>query len=77
MKYTQNKKIMQLTEKTVIIGADIASETQYVRAFDNRGIEIGKLMGKYTYPDLRRSVKSLNLLRPITIENVVIIQLGL
>lgn len=47
MKYTQNEKIMQLTEKTLIVGADIASETQYARAFDNRGIEVGKLL-KFT-----------------------------
>ena len=32
----------QLTEKTLIIGVDIASETQYARCFDYRGIEIGK-----------------------------------
>jgi transposase len=44
MKYTQNEKIKQLTEKTLIIGVDIASQTQYARAFDNRGIEIGKLI---------------------------------
>ncbi|MEG3072117.1 MAG: transposase [Candidatus Syntrophopropionicum ammoniitolerans] len=44
MKYTQNKKILQVTEKTLIVGVDIASETHYARAFDYRGIEVGKLL---------------------------------
>jgi len=44
MKYTQNEKILQLTEQTLIIGVDVASETQYARAFDYRGIEIGKII---------------------------------
>lgn len=44
MKYTQNAKIMQITEKTLIIGVDIASETHYARAFDFRGIELGKVI---------------------------------
>ena len=42
MKYNQNEKILQLTEKTLIIGVDIASEIQYARCFDYRGIEVGK-----------------------------------
>ena len=44
MKYTQNEKILQHTEKTLIIGVDVASETHYARAFDYRGIEIGKII---------------------------------
>ena len=44
MKYTQNTKIMQITEKTLIIGVDIASEVHYARAFDFRGIEIAKTL---------------------------------
>lgn len=43
MKYTQNEKILQVNEKALVIGADIASEIHYARAFDNRGIELGKL----------------------------------
>jgi transposase len=43
MKYTQNEKILQVTEETLVVGADIASETQYARAFDHRGIELGKV----------------------------------
>ena len=44
MKYTQNEKIMQVTEETLIVGVDIASETHYARAFDHRGIEVGRLL---------------------------------
>jgi transposase len=44
MKYTQNEKILQITDQTLVIGMDIASETQYGRAFDNRGIELGNLL---------------------------------
>jgi transposase len=44
MKYTQNEKIKQITDQTLVVGTDIASETQYSRAFDNRGIELGKVL---------------------------------
>jgi len=44
MKYTQNEKILQVTEDTLIVGVDIASETHYARAFDHRGVEVGKLL---------------------------------
>ena len=44
MKYTQNEKIMQIAENTLIIGVDIASEVHYARAFDYRGIELDKVM---------------------------------
>jgi transposase len=44
MKYNQNAKIMQVTEETLIVGVDIASEIYYARAFDHRGVEIGKLL---------------------------------
>ena len=40
MNYTQNTKIAQVTEKTLVVGVDIAKETQYARAFNYRGIEI-------------------------------------
>ena len=44
MKYTQNDKIAQLTEKTLIVGVDIASEVHYAKAFDYRGIELGNTL---------------------------------
>lgn len=44
MKYTQNRKIMQITDQTLILGIDIASEEHYARAFNNRGIEYGKTL---------------------------------
>lgn len=43
MNYTQNEKIMSITERTLIIGIDIGKEVQYARAFDYRGIELSKV----------------------------------
>ena len=40
MNCTQNEKISQVSEETLVIGIDIASETHYARAFDWRGIEL-------------------------------------
>ena len=42
MKYTQNKKIEQVTDKTMVVGIDIGSQPQYTRAFDNCGRELKK-----------------------------------
>jgi transposase len=38
------RKLMQITDQTLVIGMDITNETQYSRAFDNRGIELGKIL---------------------------------
>jgi len=43
MSVTQDVKICQVTEDSIVIGVDIASETHYARAFDWRGIELGKV----------------------------------
>ena len=43
MNYTQNEKIMSITEKTLVIGIDIAKQVQYARAFNYRGVEVGKV----------------------------------
>ena len=43
MKYnTQNAKIASITEKTLIVGIDIGSETHFARAFDGRNYEYTK-----------------------------------
>lgn len=46
MKYKQkdkkNQRIQQITENTLIVGADIAKTKHYARAVDFRGIELGK-----------------------------------
>ena len=44
MNYTQNIKIMQVTEKTLVVGIDIASDEHFARVFDWRGIELGKVI---------------------------------
>jgi len=46
MKYKQKKKqnqrIQDITDQTLVIGADVAKETHVARAVDFRGIELGK-----------------------------------
>lgn len=37
MNYTQNEKIEQVTDSTIVVGVDIGSQIHYARAFDNRG----------------------------------------
>ena len=44
MKRTQNEKILQIKNDTLVVGVDIAKTWHYARAFDNRGIELGKLL---------------------------------
>ena len=39
---TQNEKITAITEKTLIIGIDVGSETHYARAFNWRNFEFSK-----------------------------------
>lgn len=46
MKYKQSKKqnqrITRISDKTLVVGVDIAKETHVARAIDFRGIELGK-----------------------------------
>ena len=42
MSVTQNEKIRQVTDTTMVIGVDIASELHWARAFDRHGLELGK-----------------------------------
>lgn len=42
MDYTQNAKIAQVTEKTLVIGVDVGSIIHYARAFNWRGQELSK-----------------------------------
>ena len=42
MNNTQNDRIAQVTNETMVIGIDIGSETHWARAFDNRGMELSK-----------------------------------
>ena len=45
---TQNAKIEAITEKTLVLGIDVGSETHYARAFDYRGIEYSKKPFKFS-----------------------------
>jgi transposase len=42
LKEKQNQRITRITEKTLVVGADIAKKIQVARAVDFRGIELGK-----------------------------------
>ncbi len=42
--FTQNEKISQVREDSLVIGVDIASEKHYARAYDWRGMELGKVI---------------------------------
>jgi transposase len=42
MKQKRNQRITRITEKTLVIGADVAKQTHVARAVDVRGIELGK-----------------------------------
>lgn len=60
MKYKQSKKqnqrIMRMTDKTLVIGTDIAKETHVARAIDYRGIELGK---ECVFPNTRTGLEQL------------------
>ena len=43
MSITQNEKISQVKDTTLVVGIDISSETHYARAFDWRGLELTKI----------------------------------
>ena len=42
MNYTQNERIEQVSNETLVIGIDIGSQIHFARAFDNRGKELTK-----------------------------------
>ena len=44
MKRTQNEKILQIKNETLVVGIDIGKNNHYARAFDNRGLELAKLL---------------------------------
>ena len=48
MNYTQNEKIEQVTDSTMVVGVDIGSQIHYARAFDYRGIEYSKKPFKFS-----------------------------
>jgi hypothetical protein len=41
MNYTQNQKIMQVKETTLVVGVDIARNNHVARVQDYRGIQYG------------------------------------
>ena len=48
MNYTQNQKISQVTEATLIVGVDIGSETNFARVFNWRGQEVSRKVFRFS-----------------------------
>ncbi len=48
MNFTQNRKLEQVTAKTLVIGIDVGSETHYARAFNYRGYELSTKPFKFS-----------------------------
>lgn len=48
MNYTQNKKIAQVTESTLVVGVDIGSQTNYARVFNWRGQELSRKVFRFS-----------------------------
>lgn len=48
MNSTQNRKIAQVKNTTLVIGIDVGSEFHYARAFDNRGYEFSSKPFKFS-----------------------------
>ena len=53
MNYEQNEKINQVKESALVVEINIGSTTQYVRAFNCRGIELGKV---FTFSNSREDL---------------------
>lgn len=48
MNYTQNKKISQVSENTVVVGVDIGSEMNFARVFNWRGQELSRKVFRFS-----------------------------
>ena len=59
MNYTQNEKIEQVTDSTMVVGVNIGSQIHYARAFDNRGRELTKRI--FSFHNVLEGFNSFNL----------------
>ena len=48
MNYTQNKKISQVSENTLVVGVDIGSEMNFARVFNWRGQELSRKVFRFS-----------------------------
>ncbi|KPD09286.1 transposase, partial [Aneurinibacillus migulanus] len=55
MNYTQNQRISQITESTLIIGIDIAKYKHVARAQNDRGLMYGKA---FSFPSTREGFEA-------------------
>src|SRR5690625_4064294 len=56
LKQKKNQRILDITEQTLVVGADIAKDTHVARAIDFRGIELGK---DYVFCNSRKRLSKL------------------
>jgi transposase len=74
MNFTQNEKLNQVSENSIVIGVDIASELHYARAFDWRGVELGKVFKfENNVEGFRRFNGWINYLREQTKKDAILI----
>lgn len=57
MNFTQNQRINQVSEQTLVIGVDIASEINYAIAFNWRDLEQGKVFKIFNKLDCFQAFK--------------------
>jgi hypothetical protein len=50
MKNTQNQKISQIKNETLVVGIDVAKETHYARAFDSTSGTLDKTWTNTCHP---------------------------
>ncbi|MBH9968993.1 IS110 family transposase, partial [[Bacillus] enclensis] len=56
MDFTQNERLKQINEQTLIIGIDIAKHKHVARAIDDRGIDLSK---RLIFPNSKEGFKLL------------------
>ena len=74
MDFTQNQRLMQITENTLIIGVDIAKRKHVARAIDDRGRDLVKrLVFENTLPGFKDLLTWVETLRHVERRSDVII----
>jgi transposase len=74
MNYKQNEKILQVTEKTLVVGIDIAKEVHYARAFNYRRIELDKVISFTNNQEGFKSFRNwvLEVMKENNLDNIII-----
>ena len=78
MNYTQNNKIAQVTERTLGIGVDIGSESNFARAFNWRGQKLSRKVFRFSnsLEGFQNFLEDLKSCQPIAVAERVIVGCG-